>query len=215
MSWRLSLIHIYLLRMDYETFVSSCVLLQGEADRFTMAGPTDRMKIFSQIIGLDIYDQLQEAARTKARGYRDEAAVKRATMDNLNEDLSGRADLVERENWLKDEKKRFEQQIQKLENDLVNQEKSVRDLRVKASRGEDLETQKNRIARENRDVGDQLVLLSKKKDRLQQIIDRGDEIRAKAAELETVKKQLAECEDKAARYMQLSKDCLLYTSRCV
>lgn len=195
-----------LLRMDYETFVSSCVLLQGEADRFTMAGPTDRMKIFSQIIGLDIYDQLQDAARARAREYRDQAAVKRATMDNLEAELSVRTELQSREVGLRKEREGLERRIRELENDLVIQEKTVSDLRVKAARGEDLEQQKNRIERDNHDVGNQLVVLSKKRDRLQQIIDRGDEIRAKAAELETIKEQLVACEDKAARYMQLSKD---------
>ncbi len=195
-----------LLRMDYETFVSSCVLLQGEADRFTMATPGERMWIFSQIIGLDIYDQLQEAARAWAREYRDQAAVKRATMDNLDAELSGKAELLSRKTRLQEEREGLERQIRELENDLANQEKTVSDLRVKAARGEDLEKQQDRIIRENRDIGDQLVVLGKKRDRLQQIIDRGDEIRAKSAELETVKEQLATCEDKAARYMQLSKD---------
>ena len=195
-----------LLRMDYETFVSSCVLLQGEADRFTMAGPTDRMKIFSQIIGLDIYDQLQDAARARARGYRDQAAVKRATMDNLEAELSVRTELQSREVGLRKEREGLERRIRELENDLVIQEKTVSDLRVKAARGEDLEQQKNRIERENHDVGDQLVVLGKKRDRLQQIIDRGDEIRAKATELEKVKGKLTEFEDKASRYLQLFKD---------
>jgi len=77
-----------LLRMDYDTFVSSCVLLQGEADRFTMATPGERMAIFSQIIGLDVYDRLQDAAKAKAREYRDQAAVKRATVNNLDTELS-------------------------------------------------------------------------------------------------------------------------------
>ena len=138
------------------------------------------MKIFSQIIGLDIYDQLQDAARARARGYRDQAAVKRATMDNLEAELSVRTELQSREVGLRKEREGLERQVRDLENQLVNQEKTVSDLRVKAARGEDLERQKNRIERENRDIGDQLVVLEKKRDRLQQIIDRGDEIRAKA-----------------------------------
>ena len=118
-----------LLRMDYETFVSSCVLLQGEADRFTRATPGERMAIFSQIIGLDIYDQLQEAAKAKAREYRDQAAVKRATVNNLDTELSGRAELLLQQDGLKEEKAKLEQQIRDLEIDVEAQEKRVSDLR--------------------------------------------------------------------------------------
>ena len=196
-----------LLRMDYETFVSSCVLLQGEADRFTRATPGERMAIFSQIIGLDIYDQLQEAAKAKAREYRDQAAVKRATVNNLDTELSGRAELLLQQDGLKEEKAKLEQQIRDLEIDVEAQEKRVSDLRVKAARADDLEQRKSRIARESADIDNQLQNLEQKRNRLQQIIDRGDEIRAKAAELENVKKQLAECEDKATRERALSQDC--------
>lgn len=196
-----------LLRMDYETFVSSCVLLQGEADRFTMAGPTDRMKIFSQIIGLDIYDCLQEAAKNKAKKHREDAAVKRATVDNLDAELSGRPQLRLQEDGLREQKEKLAQQIYDLEIDVETQEKQVSDLRVKAARADDLEQRKSRIARESADIDNQLQNLEQKRNRLQQIIDRGDEIRAKAAEMEEVKKQLAECEDKAARERALSRDC--------
>lgn len=196
-----------LLRMDYDTFVSSCVLLQGEADRFTMATPGERMAIFSQIIGLDIYDQLQEAAKAKAREYRDQAAVKRATVNNLDTELSGRAELLLQQDGLKEEKAKLEQQIRDLEIDVEAQEKRVSDLRVKAARADDLEQRKSRIARESADIDNQLQNLEQKRNRLQQIIDRGDEVRAKAAEMEEVKKQLAECEDKAARERALSRDC--------
>lgn len=145
-----------LLRMDYETFVSSCVLLQGEADRFTMATPGERMAIFSQIIGLDIYDQLQEAARAKARDYRDQGIIKGNAVNGLAAELSGRSELLREEAWLKDGRDRLEGEIRKCENDVDIHEKAVGDLRVKAARGEDLEKQHNRIVRENRDIGAQM-----------------------------------------------------------
>lgn len=195
-----------LLRMDYETFVSSCVLLQGGADRFTTATPGERMAIFSQIIGLDIYDRLQDVARAKAREYRDQAAVKRATVDNLDEELAGQVDLQYREEHLLEQKDDLSKQVKDLENELVNKEKQVSDLRVKSGRGVDLQKRKNQIARESADIEGKLREFGQKRQRLQQIIDRGDEIRAKAAELKNVKEQLADCEDRAVRYMHLSKD---------
>ncbi len=195
-----------LLRVDYETFVSSCVLLQGGADRFTTATPGERMAIFSQIIGLDIYDRLLEAARARARGFRDQAAVKRATIDNLDAELAVRVDLQTQESALRGQKDALVKQVADLETELVNKEKQVSDLRVKAARGDDLKVRNQQIQAEIFDINYKLNTLGEKGKRLQQIIDRGDEIREKAAELNTVKERLAKHEDKAARYIQLSGD---------
>ena len=195
-----------LLRMDYEAFVSSCVLLQEQANKFNAAGPAKRMDIFGQILGLDIYDRLQEAAKVKAKQFREQVTVKRATIENLTAELSDRAELRTQEDKLKEEKAQLEQQINDLEQDLANQEKVVSDLKVKVSRGDDLYTRKQQITRESADIVSQLQNMEKKRQRLQQIIERGPEIREKADELDQVKKQLADCEGKAARHMQLSKD---------
>ncbi len=194
-----------LLRMDYDTFVSSCVLLQGQADRFTMATPGERMAIFSQIISLDIYDRLVEAARAKARNFRDQAAVKRATVDNLDVELAIQVDLQYREEHLLEQKDTLVKRVADLENELEKKEKQVNDLRVKAARGDDLQKRKDQICRESDEVDSKLTGLDSRRQRLQQIIDRGDEIRQKAAALDAVKKQLAECEDKAVQHVQLSQ----------
>lgn len=164
------------------------------------------MAIFSQIIGLDIYDRLLEAARAMARDFRDQAAVKRAAVDNLDAELSGQVDLQGRESALLVQKEILAKQIADLENELEKKEKQVSDLRVKAAREDDLAKRRRQIDSERSDIASKLRGLEQKRERLQQIVDRGDEIRQKAAELEAVKEQLAECEDKAARYMQLTED---------
>ena len=194
-----------LLRMDYETFVSSCVLLQGGADRFTTATPGERMAIFSQIIGLDTYDRLLEAARVMAKNYRDQAAVKRATMDNLDAELAIQVDLQYREEHLLEQKDTLVKRVADLENELEKKEKQVNGLRVKAARGDDLQKRKDQICGESDEVDSKLTGLDSRRQRVQQIIDRGDEIRQKAAALDAVKKQLAECEDKAVQHVRLSQ----------
>ena len=56
-----------LLRLDYETFVNSAFLVQGDADRFTTQKPGDRKRILGEILGLSRYDAYQERARERAR----------------------------------------------------------------------------------------------------------------------------------------------------
>ncbi|MSQ22121.1 MAG: SMC family ATPase [Dehalococcoidia bacterium] len=56
-----------LVGMDYTTFVNSAFLVQNRADEFTTKRPAERQRVLGKILGLDLYDRLQEQARQKAR----------------------------------------------------------------------------------------------------------------------------------------------------
>ena len=58
-----------LLRMSYDTFVNSAFLLQGEADRFTTSKPAQRKETLAEILGLSLYERLQERARERVREH--------------------------------------------------------------------------------------------------------------------------------------------------
>lgn len=65
-----------LLRMDYRTFTASSLILQGKSDSLT-ADMTDqeRKEVLARILGLDLWDRLQEIAREKVRDARAQARV--------------------------------------------------------------------------------------------------------------------------------------------
>jgi exonuclease SbcC len=50
------------LHMDYTTFSNSAFLRQGHADEFTNQPPNKRKEVLGNILGLAVYDQLEEAA---------------------------------------------------------------------------------------------------------------------------------------------------------
>ena len=58
---------INLLHMDYDTFVSTSYLRQGDADRFTKSNPADRKQILADVLSLDYYQELETAAKEKAK----------------------------------------------------------------------------------------------------------------------------------------------------
>ncbi|MBX9725387.1 MAG: SMC family ATPase, partial [Candidatus Obscuribacterales bacterium] len=74
-----------LLRMDYETFVSSVYLRQGRADEFTMRSPNERKQVFSDILGLDYFDKLQEIAREEARERKGRIQILEAGLSDKSE----------------------------------------------------------------------------------------------------------------------------------
>ncbi len=55
------------LHLDYETFINSAFLLQGRADEFTTNPPAERKRILAEILGLSLYDKLEERAKERVK----------------------------------------------------------------------------------------------------------------------------------------------------
>lgn len=68
--------------LDYETFTSSALLIQGKSDKFLSAKPSERKNVLSEILGLNIYENI----RAKAAEYLRQLIKELST---VNIDLSG------------------------------------------------------------------------------------------------------------------------------
>lgn len=64
-----------LLRLDYETFVNSALLVQGRADEFTTKTPAERKQVLGKILGLERWEVYEQRARQRAGETR--AAIQR------------------------------------------------------------------------------------------------------------------------------------------
>ena len=78
-----------LLRLSYETFINSSLLLQGRADLFTTKRPAERKEILAEILGLSRYETLSEAAREHERDDRAKAENLRMRIAELDRFLAG------------------------------------------------------------------------------------------------------------------------------
>lgn len=56
-----------LLRLDYETFINSAFLQQGQADAFTVKKPAERKQILSNILGLEAWAVYEERAKSEVK----------------------------------------------------------------------------------------------------------------------------------------------------
>ena len=84
-----------LLRMDYETFVRSAFLLQGQADRFTASRPAERKETLAEILGLSLYESLERRAREAARDGAGRIARIQGEQENLARELDREAEYRE------------------------------------------------------------------------------------------------------------------------
>ena len=82
------------LRMDYRTFTASSLILQGKADSFT-ADMTDaeRKEALARILGLDLWDRLQERAKEVARGLREDLKASDMAKVRLEQEIGKEAEV--------------------------------------------------------------------------------------------------------------------------
>ena len=56
-----------ILNMDYDTFISTAFLRQGDADRFTKSRPSERKATLAEVLDLSYYARLEEMSRDRSR----------------------------------------------------------------------------------------------------------------------------------------------------
>lgn len=83
-----------LINMDYDTFVNSAFLIQGRADLFTMSTPTQRKEVLSKVLGLGLYDRLEERSKYYAKEAEGRLSLNISGADRLRDEV-GRADEIE------------------------------------------------------------------------------------------------------------------------
>ena len=61
-----------ILHLDYDTFINTAFLRQGDADRFTTSRPAERKATLAEVLDLSYYDRLEERARARSRAMRED-----------------------------------------------------------------------------------------------------------------------------------------------
>ena len=77
-----------LLRMDYDTFLHTAFLRQGEADAFTTAMPAKRKEILGKVLNLARYDQYARRARELGKAVQQEVDRLAGQLQSLEEELA-------------------------------------------------------------------------------------------------------------------------------
>ncbi len=91
-----------LLHMNYETFLQSAYLQQGQADLFARLTPGERKKTLGSILGLERYERLAEMAREEARAAQSELTEMEREKNLLDDSVAGITELKQQMADLKD-----------------------------------------------------------------------------------------------------------------
>jgi len=138
-----------ILHMDYDTFINSAYLRQGHADEFTRQVPSRRKDILGNILGLSLYDELEERAREMSRGQEAERLQLESAIDSIGEELARRPDYEV-------ELKQAQTELAAVEKTASEQEAGLNALRQKKellqSKQTQLEELESRIGSSARDL---------------------------------------------------------------
>jgi exonuclease SbcC len=83
-----------LLRLEYDTFVNTAFLVQGQADLFTKMRPAERKRMLGEVLGLSHYDAFADNAREQARERETRRRAHEALATNFESGLAGQPDVL-------------------------------------------------------------------------------------------------------------------------
>ena len=82
------------LRMDYRTFINASFFLQGKADQFTGQNATERKKILSTILNLDVWEAYKAKTAEKRKLAESSAQYVKGLIDEAEDELQQEEQLL-------------------------------------------------------------------------------------------------------------------------
>ena len=177
------------LKMPYEIFVNSAYLRQGQADEFTKKTPTMRKEILSEILGLNYYQGLSEAAKDKVRASEAEIEVLQMQVEELAIEVESKDEIKKEQDILT---KKFTSKKKELE-------KKVKILKVKDKIRKEYDKHTyylSSIKEKYKDKGDQH----------NQILAENQEILRELAELKAIKEKGKKINEDFKEYQSINRE---------
>lgn len=195
-----------LLNLDDETFTASSMILQGQANTFTGATAGRRKEILSQILGLNLYEQLQERARLKASIFHLEIEKTKDKLITMDARLSGRAEKEAELLAVEDQHGTVTDLISWNEQQIRDTETTLADLKAKADRAGQLV--KDMVLIENEVFGLQAERADQvaRRDRAEKMLANEAAIVAKSEELEELRQQITTLKAREPEAERLRRD---------
>lgn len=194
-----------ILRMDYETFVNSAFIMQGRADAFMMKNANERKEILSEILGLSIYDELEELAKEKRKLQKDRLRDIDNQFAHIDQELEHLPTYKEDLKKADDELKEVQTEIKKIDIALakLKEEKALLDL--KTARISELNSNISKEKKNLASIEEQLNILEENIAKARELAARKEEIESSYRELVDLRKKEEELSKASQQYSALER----------
>ena len=119
------------LHMDYPTFINSVFLRQGHADEFTIKPAGERKKVLADILGLSLYDELEERARSGARERVQQESALQSAIEEMQQEIGRRGEYEAALEEVSSALAQLEEKVEKQESqvNMLREKKKVLDFK--------------------------------------------------------------------------------------
>jgi exonuclease SbcC len=198
------------LRMDYDTFVNSALLLQGRADEFTIKTPAERKGILAEILGLSIYDDYEQRAKELAKEKEQAEREVGARIQEIERELEHRAEYETELAATQAELARLAREVKVTETALQELRDQVKTLEAQRVQLADVNKRMQASESQLQELDSQVELLDQKVAAYQAILERRDAIETGYEQLLHAREQEAEYSAKVAQLLTLSAEQTAY-----
>ncbi len=145
---------VNLLNMDYETFINTSYLKQGDSNRFTSSRPTDRKKILADLLDLSYYERLESASKQHSRQLQNDVEVQQSVIEHKSSAVQEKELILEKLETYKKESQNLLSEEQSLSKELEDLNQKRQTLLVEIS---NKKTMVDQIDTSEKDIGMMLV----------------------------------------------------------
>ena len=145
---------VNLLNMDYEIFINTSYLKQGDSNRFTSSRPTDRKKILADLLDLSYYERLESASKQHSRQLQNDVEVQQSVIEHKSSAFQEKELILEKLETYKKESQNLLSEEQSLSKELEDLNQKRQTLLVEIS---NKKTMVDQIDTSEKDIGMMLV----------------------------------------------------------
>ena len=196
---------INLLHMDYDTFVSTSYLRQGDADRFTKSNPADRKQILADVLSLDYYQELETAAKEKAKELQAQIDKNDTALEIHSSELSDKKSVVDVIRTTNTAIELLAPQVKTLEEHLTKLSATIENANRDREQSKTFKSSVSLATKEIKQAEEQEKTLSLELLELKNLISRSDEITEGKTNLDLNSKELSKLEQNLRKVRALEK----------
>ena len=196
---------INLLHMDYDTFVSTSYLRQGDADRFTKSNPADRNQILADVLSLDYYQELETAAKEKAKELLAQIDKNDTALEIHSSELSDKKSVVDVIRTPNAAIELLAPQVKTLEEHLTKLSATIENANRDREQSKTFKSSVSLATKEIKQAEEQEKTLSLELLELKNLISRSDEITEGKTNLDLNSKELSKLEQNLRNVRALEK----------
>ena len=139
-----------IVKLDYDTFMDTVVISQGEADNFMKKSPLDRKKVIAKILHLDKYDKLEAKTKEIRKEMKMKLEIDKERIEKLFNEIKNKNNYVEKIKQLNNE-------INKLQFKIDSDDLELEKVLSEKAKYEQLKNQQNILINQKRSIDEKIT----------------------------------------------------------